>query len=181
MSEGRKTFGQELNHLRTERGVTLEELASATKVRTVLLSALEEGRFDELPPAVFVEGYLKACIRFLGADPKPWLERYRNLAGVSSSSDTLPLVFQAPYEEPGVSRWLKWTGGLLLLGSLAFASYVLMKQMVSTSQMTESSAPAPRRAREVPAASARGRLSGQRRCSYSSAIRHRGGPTIDCC
>lgn len=149
MSEGRKVFGQELNRLRTERGVSLEELASATKVRAVLLRALEEGRFEDLPPAVFVEGYLKACARFLGADPKPLLERYRNVAGAPSLSPPLAQTVPALQEKPGGTRWLKWVGAILLLGGLSWASYMMIEQSKTSSIVTEPS-PAATRGTEVP-------------------------------
>lgn len=153
MSEGRKIFGQELSRMRTERGISLEEMASATKVRAVLLRALEEGRFEDLPPAVFVEGYLKACARFLGADPKPLLERYRNVAGVLSMNPPLAQTLRPSREEPGGIRWLKWVGAFLLLGGLSWASYVLFKQMETASSMTEPSAKTSRVSEEAPLAS----------------------------
>jgi cytoskeleton protein RodZ len=135
MSEGRKAFGQDLNRLRTERGVGLEELAAATKVRVVLLRALEEGRFDALPPAVFVEGYLKAYARYFGADPAQFVKRYRILAGVpSESAPTAPVqVSKTPRRRPGTRRAFKWMGAIALIGGLGYASFVLVQQMESTS------------------------------------------------
>jgi len=139
MIEGRKAFGQDLNRLRTERGVSLDELASATKVRAILLHALEEGRFDDLPPAVFVEGYIKACARFLQADPEPLIECYRNLAGVPPTSIPLPPVSPIRPEDRGDGRWLKWGGVCLLLGGLALASYLLIGWMESSYPVSEPS------------------------------------------
>ena len=150
MSEGRKIFGQELSRLRTERGVSLEELASATKVRAVLLRALEEGRFEDLPPAVFVEGYLKACARFLDAKPEPLLERYRTVAGVPSLSAPSAQTFRAAQAEPGGSRWLGWVGAILLVGGLSWASYVLIEQWRTSSIVIEPSAASSSGAEEPP-------------------------------
>jgi len=147
MNEGRKAFGQELNRLRTERGVGLEELASATKVRVVLLRALEEGRFEALPPAVFVEGYLKACARYLGADPAQFVKRYRFLVGVPTESPApapgaIP-VSKVLRREQGTRRAFKWMGVIALIGGLGYASFVLVRQMESSSPGQPS--PAPRR------------------------------------
>lgn len=149
MSEGRKAFGQDLNRLRTERGVGLEELASATKVRVVLLRALEEGRFESLPPAVFVEGYLKAYARYFGADPAQFVKRYRILAGVpSESAPAAPVqVSRVPRREKGTRRAFKWMGVIALIAGLGYASFVLVQQMESTSPGEPPSA--PRRPRAV--------------------------------
>jgi cytoskeleton protein RodZ len=135
MSEGRKAFGQELTRLRTERGVGLDELASATKVRVVLLRALEEGRFESLPPAVFVEGYLKACARYLGADPGQFVKRYRILAGVPSESPVpAPApVSNMPRTERRTRPAFKWMGVAILVGGLGYTSYFLVRQMESSS------------------------------------------------
>ncbi len=149
MIEGRKALGQDLNRLRTERGVSLDELAAATKVRATLLHALEEGRFEDLPPAVFVEGYIKACARFLQTDPKPLTERYRHLAGATQASTPLPPVSPIQPEERAEGRWLRWGGVCLLLGGLALGSYLLMGWMETSYPVSEPSAPISRRTRDL--------------------------------
>lgn len=149
MIEGRRALGQDLNRLRTERGISLEELAAATKVRATLLHALEEGRFEDLPPAVFVEGYIKACARFLQADPEPLTERYRTLAGLRAASTPLPPVSPIQPEDRAEGRWLRWGGVCLLLGGLALGSYLLMGWMESSNQVSEPPAPVSQRTREL--------------------------------
>lgn len=135
MRESKADFGKELGNLRTGKGVSLEELASAIKVRVELLKALEEGRFEALPPPIFVEGYLKALARYLGTEAGPLLARYRGL----SQADAPPPKVQAQAApmggaESGGSGWLKW---VLLVTVLAAAGYGVY-QLVGTIQPTDS-------------------------------------------
>jgi flagellar biosynthesis protein FlhG len=58
--------------LRAERlrlGQTLEAIASRTKIRQAYLQAIEEDRFDALPPPVFLRGFVRefaACLGLAG-------------------------------------------------------------------------------------------------------------------
>lgn len=68
--------GERLVALRRERGKTLSDVESATKIMGRMLSALENGRFDELPATVYVRGYIQNYAQYLGVDPAPLLEEY---------------------------------------------------------------------------------------------------------
>jgi len=48
----------------------------ATRIRRIFLEALEEERFDELPPDVYARGFLRNYARFLGLDPDPLLKAF---------------------------------------------------------------------------------------------------------
>jgi cytoskeletal protein RodZ len=52
-------------------GQTLEAIASRTKIRQAYLLAIEEDRFDALPPPVFLRGFVRefaACLGLAGDD-----------------------------------------------------------------------------------------------------------------
>jgi len=61
-------FGDRMKQEREARGVGLDELSRATKIRRVFLEALEGERWGELPSRVFVVGYLRAIADHLHAD-----------------------------------------------------------------------------------------------------------------
>ena len=50
-------FGDKLRRERELRGVTLDEIAEATKIGTRSLCALEEERCDQLPGGIFNNGF----------------------------------------------------------------------------------------------------------------------------
>lgn len=55
-----------LREHRESRGTTLEEAARVTRIGKNYLAALEEGRFDTIPNAAYVKGFLRAYASFLG-------------------------------------------------------------------------------------------------------------------
>lgn len=60
--------GAYIREHRMRRGLSLEELAIATKVPRTSLELIEEDRFDELPGMVFAKGFLRCCARALALD-----------------------------------------------------------------------------------------------------------------
>lgn len=70
------TLGGILAEARQARGVTLEQAASATRIRLHILVALEEDREAELPAPVYVRGYLRTYAGYLEIDSEPLLEAY---------------------------------------------------------------------------------------------------------
>jgi transcriptional regulator with XRE-family HTH domain len=70
--------GAALKAIRLFHGVTLQDLADATRIRQSYLDALENMRLDELPSRPFAIGYVKAYARHLGLDVDEAVERFRN-------------------------------------------------------------------------------------------------------
>ncbi|SRR5712692_5563384 len=54
---------------RSERGLTLEQAAAATRIRVAHLRALEAGDLEKLPAPVYARGYMRTYARYLGLDP----------------------------------------------------------------------------------------------------------------
>ncbi len=48
------TAGQKLYEERIRRGLTLEEIARATKIRSSFLSAIEKGEYKKLPSSAYI-------------------------------------------------------------------------------------------------------------------------------
>jgi cytoskeleton protein RodZ len=65
---GDAKIGQILEKARKERGLTLDEVENATKIRKRYLSGLEREDFGVLPDAVYVQGFLKTYANYLGLD-----------------------------------------------------------------------------------------------------------------
>ena len=61
-------FGEKLRRERELRGITLEEVAVATKIGTRNLRALEEDKFSQLPGGIFNKGFVRAYARYVGID-----------------------------------------------------------------------------------------------------------------
>lgn len=74
--DARPSFGEELRKEREIRGITLREIAEATKVSQRLLDALERNDHRNLPAPVFTRGFVREYARYLGLDGDEMVTRY---------------------------------------------------------------------------------------------------------
>jgi hypothetical protein len=65
------TLGEQLAAKRGERGLTIEQVAAATRIRAHYLSALESNELERLAAPVYAKGHVRTYARFLGLDPEP--------------------------------------------------------------------------------------------------------------
>jgi transcriptional regulator with XRE-family HTH domain len=113
------TIGHALAAKRGERGLSIEQVASSTRIRPEHLRALEEDRLDAVP-LVYAKGYLRTYATYLGLDPDDFLRqmpaapRRPNLAlGLEKSERRPSFVLTTPAVA---------AAGFVLLAS-AFAGY----------------------------------------------------------
>jgi transcriptional regulator with XRE-family HTH domain len=74
IGEGLPSPGRYVREQRQRRGMSVEQLAAATKIPRTSVILLEEDRFDELPGPVFVKGFLRCSARALGVDADAVME-----------------------------------------------------------------------------------------------------------
>src|SRR5215210_2670464 len=65
---GEAEIGRLLEQKRKERGLTLEEVEQATKIRKRYLTGLERENYAILPDAIYARGFLKTYANYLGLD-----------------------------------------------------------------------------------------------------------------
>ena len=65
------------------RGISLDEIATATKISARNLRALEDEKFKQLPGGIFNKGFVRAYAKFLGIDEDQMVAEY-----VTASQDT---------------------------------------------------------------------------------------------
>lgn len=92
-------FGEHLKREREMRGVSLEEIAAATRINTRYLEALEKAHWTELPGGAFNRGFIRSVARFLGLDEDGLIAEYalemkdkRDAAPVETPRDWKPLI-----------------------------------------------------------------------------------------
>lgn len=69
-------IGETFKQARKERGLSLEEIAEKTKIRSRYLEAIEEENFGLLPGRVYVKGFLRNYAKYLGLNPEPLVALY---------------------------------------------------------------------------------------------------------
>jgi len=70
--------GKILKKEREMQNISLEKICSFTKIKKHHLEAIEEGRYELLPPPLYVKGYLKIYAKYLSLDEKDILLLYEN-------------------------------------------------------------------------------------------------------
>lgn len=61
-------IGGYLQQVRQDQGLSLESIANATFIRLPLLQAIESGRHQDLPQAIFIQGFIRRYADSLGLD-----------------------------------------------------------------------------------------------------------------
>src|SRR5262245_14151219 len=73
---GRDAFGPNLRRIRVQRGVTLEQIADATKVSVDLWKGLEQNDFSRWPTGIYARSYLRSYSAAVGADPETTVDDF---------------------------------------------------------------------------------------------------------
>jgi transcriptional regulator with XRE-family HTH domain len=73
---GRDAFGPNLRRIRVQRGVTLEQIADATKVSVDLWKALEKNDFSRWPTGIYARSYLRSYSVAIGVDAETTVDDF---------------------------------------------------------------------------------------------------------
>jgi cytoskeleton protein RodZ len=76
-----ESVGEFFRQVRETKGLTLEEVASKTRIRSDFVKALEDGNFAKLPDQVFARGFVRSYARSLGLDEEDAINRFAESAG----------------------------------------------------------------------------------------------------
>jgi cytoskeleton protein RodZ len=76
-----ESIGEFFKQVRETKGLTVDEVASKTRIRSDFVKALEEGNFAKLPDQVFARGFVRSYARSLGLDEEDAIHRFIQSAG----------------------------------------------------------------------------------------------------
>jgi cytoskeleton protein RodZ len=126
------SFGKELQHERTARGVSLESIAAGTRVSERYLTALENGDHAKLPGGIFNKGIVRAYCRHLGLDEEDWLQRFATFSRAEGEEDWEQFARNVKRNRipPGPSTGLRWLGVLLMLAILAALAWAAWRYLI---------------------------------------------------
>jgi len=91
-----KTIGEILRDERESRRFKINDLAEKTRIRLTYLQALEANKFEVLPSATFVKGYIKTYAQVFGFDHKPLIALLRRDYKESARGTLVPREFITP-------------------------------------------------------------------------------------
>ena len=137
-------FGEHLRREREMRGISLDEICSATRIGTRFLNALENEQWDQLPGGVFNRGFVRAVAHHLGLDEESLLAEYM-LATGDRATASAAVVRQSAMPEPR-GQWLTWVLILIVIGGIAFGGIYGWRKFAAHRRNTHpapATAPAP--------------------------------------
>jgi cytoskeleton protein RodZ len=76
-----ESVGEFFRQVRETKGLTIDEVASKTRIRSDFVKALEDGNFAKLPDQVFAKGFVRSYARSLGLDEEDAIHRFTQSAG----------------------------------------------------------------------------------------------------
>lgn len=120
----RETLGSYLKNQRESKKISLREVAKNTRVREYILKAIEEDRYDHLPAATYVKGFLLAYAKYLRLDHNDVLLRYEKvLKGEPIKREPAP---PPPTPPPPPKKRTLWSAKQTwVVGGVIVASFIL--------------------------------------------------------
>lgn len=69
--------GEALKEERKKKGLTLDTVAKATRIRASFLQAIEEGRFERLPGSSYAHGFVKNYLEYMDFPIREYMALFR--------------------------------------------------------------------------------------------------------
>jgi cytoskeleton protein RodZ len=128
------SFGEKLRREREMRKISLDEIATATKIGTRSLKALEDENFAILPGGIFHKGFVRSYARFLGLNEDDAVADYqaavieqpvsvKTIAAQSAMAKASRLAAQQASESCNTAGIVRAVGLFLLAVAAAFGGY----------------------------------------------------------
>ena len=83
------SIGSTIKQAREEKGVSIEEVHQATRIHPKILKAIEENRFQDIPSALYVKGFIRKYADFLGLATDKILDEFSRIYNDSSRPEYL--------------------------------------------------------------------------------------------
>ncbi len=168
------TFGEELRREREIRGISLKEIADATKISKRFLEAIERNDHRTLPAPVFTRGFVREYARYLGLNTEDVVNRYNYAAAGDDRIEQSPHLERLAQRETPPKKGIPPPYArvdrnvyilLLIVAALAAATYIAIRHKRAAAEATRienaivppvrravAPPPAPMPAGETPAA-----------------------------
>src|SRR3954467_2403415 len=124
--KGATGFGDKLGEARERRGLSLRQIANATKISMITLEALERNDIARLPGGIFSRGVVRSYSLEVGLDPEATIEEFMGQFPHDSVTAGHPTTTQIEdHESVESNRRMASTFLRLVLISIPPASLVL--------------------------------------------------------
>jgi cytoskeletal protein RodZ len=126
------SIGQKLKEARGRKNVTLIQAQQQTHIHSTVLTALEDGRCDEILTATYVKSFLKKYATYLGLDARQCLSEYAALHPEDNNQivKTQSLESKDIKSPLDLSKTIDIARKVLIVMVVLFAAIFLWKKMV---------------------------------------------------
>ncbi|TVX93921.1 helix-turn-helix domain-containing protein [Paenibacillus agilis] len=107
-------LGQMLKKARLEKGLSLDDVQEATKIRRRYLEAIEEGDYNVLPGSFYVRAFVKTYAETVGLNPDEILQYYRNTMPVEEQEQPVEPMIRNKRKVQHSEGFGKWATTLLM-------------------------------------------------------------------
>ncbi|MEV6022297.1 RodZ domain-containing protein [Streptomyces sp. NPDC052036] len=124
----RPSIGRALQQARIAAGLTVDDVSSATRVRTTIVHAIEQDDFAPCGGDVYARGHLRTLARAVHLDPAPLLEQYAAEHGGRPAPTPAAPLFEAERIRPE-RRGPNWTAAMVaaIVAVIGFVGFTLVK------------------------------------------------------
>lgn len=143
------SIGEALLAARNRAGLTVSEVSGRTRIREVIIRAIERDDFSACGGDFYARGHIRAIATAVGIDPRPLIEEYdstRRIQEIAAATVFAPATPIKLRERRGPN----WTGVLsvLVIAALGFAGYLFF---TGSSHQAKAGAP-PKQGHHSPSA-----------------------------
>lgn len=131
-----KSTGDYLKDLRQQQNISLKDLSAKTKIRLDYLEAIESGKYNQLPSATFVKGFIRNYALALNSDPEKALAIFRRDFDQDQQGKVVPRGMSDPIATKG-NFWSPRT--TVILGSMVL--FIIAAMYIGHQLLTLVSAP----------------------------------------
>jgi len=108
-------LGEKLRQAREKRGLTVEQIQKQTLMHSTVITALEDGKCDDILTPTYVKSFLKKYASFLGLDAKEILNEYSVLSSNNQAAPKITIDTSKPAaqkqsekKDPGSGNFLRY-------------------------------------------------------------------------
>jgi cytoskeletal protein RodZ len=132
-------LGEKLAKKRISLGLDIKDVEKAIRIRAKHIEAIENGRYDSLPPDVYVRGFIRNYASFLKLDANKVMKLYERERGlienVRRAKAGVPVV--KPLDTPKVVITPRTiTIGSIVAGALIIIAYIAWQVVILTAPPT---------------------------------------------
>lgn len=120
-------IGQRFREERLGRGLTLEDVAKATKIRESFLLAIEKGEYKKLPSSAYAQGFVRNYAEYLGFSKREFLALFRREFDEEKFYKVLPEGFASSSDVPRLSFRINHTAIIVLFLLLFLFGFILFQ------------------------------------------------------